>query len=261
MIENKNSPAPNRTVTVLIAEDNRTNTMLITALLGKLVPAAALTAVVNGAEALARFTEGAPDLILMDVQMPEMDGLEATRRIREAEASRGTHVPIVALTAGAVTEERERCLAAGMDEFLTKPIERDRLTEVLHRYLNAPADVPLPAAPQETAAAGRHFDREAVLEGIEGDTELLGQFIALARTDVPEHLRTMRAGLESGNLESIRRTAHALKGSSYTLGLHALAELCARLEAAGNTAADCSGLLEAAEAEWVLVARLLDRKL
>jgi len=261
MIEKDNSlvPAPERNFGILIAEDNRMNTMLITALLRKMVPAAVITVAVNGVEAVAMFKTGAPDLILMDVQMPEMDGLEATRRIREAEGRRGRSTPIVALTAGAVKEERERCLAAGMDEFLTKPIERDRLTEVLSRYLTSlPPEQP-PSIKEEAAVVRGHFDQQAVLEGIEGDTDLLGQLITLARTSVPEHLAAMRGGLESGNLESIRRKAHALKGSSHTLGLHALAAICVRLEAAENTAADYSSLLDAAEAEWEVVSALLDR--
>jgi CheY-like chemotaxis protein len=121
--------------TILIAEDNEFNMLLIKAIVGKIVPGCKIVEAKNGKEAVMFWIVEQPDLILMDMQMPEMGGVEATIKIREKEGE-GQHTPIVALTAGALTEEREKCLNAGMDEFLTKPIEPDKLDEVIVRFLS-----------------------------------------------------------------------------------------------------------------------------
>jgi signal transduction histidine kinase/response regulator RpfG family c-di-GMP phosphodiesterase len=150
-----NAPSPDRTTTVfnddgakhslhqnekkqkiLIVEDVKMNMLVITTLLGKILPFAELIEVSNGSEAVRMFKEIRPDLILMDVQMPEMDGLEATRQIRILEQNSYRHVPIIALTAGAFKEEQEKCLIAGMDEFLTKPINPEKTKKILIKYLS-----------------------------------------------------------------------------------------------------------------------------
>lgn len=122
--------------TILIAEDNEFNMLLIKAIVGKIVPGCKIVEAKNGKEAVMFWIVEQPDLILMDMQMPEMGGVEATIKIREKEGE-GQHTPIVALTAGALTEEREKCLEAGMDEFLTKPIEPDKLDSVITHFLSA----------------------------------------------------------------------------------------------------------------------------
>jgi len=125
---------------VLVAEDNVVNQKVIVTLLGNLGYRVILAA--NGAEALKAALEELPDLVLMDVQMPIMGGIEATRRLRAEEQGTGRRVPIVALTAHAMKSDEERCVAAGMDGYLTKPLSRARLAEVLK------AHCPLPAAPE-----------------------------------------------------------------------------------------------------------------
>jgi CheY-like chemotaxis protein len=109
---------------------------LISSILNSLSSAIRIVAAKNGKEAVMFWIVEQPDLILMDMQMPEMGGVEATIKIREKEGE-GQHTPIVALTAGALTEEREKCLEAGMDEFLTKPIEPDKLDSVITHFLSA----------------------------------------------------------------------------------------------------------------------------
>ncbi|WP_018526492.1 PAS domain-containing protein [Alkalispirochaeta alkalica] len=123
-------------VTILIAEDVAMNMIMIKALLAKLLPSSRLLEAVNGAEAVELYRRESPDLVFMDVQMPEKDGVQATREIRGLDlSSGGRSSPIVALTAGALREERERCLASGMDDFLTKPVDPEKLRECLGRYL------------------------------------------------------------------------------------------------------------------------------
>lgn len=121
-------------VKILIAEDITLNMTLIKALILGMYPQAELHEAVNGVEAVRLRSEIKPDLIFMDVQMPELDGLEATRQIRDIEKETGDHVPIIALTAGAFKEEREKCMAAGMDDFLTKPVEIEKISSVIKKY-------------------------------------------------------------------------------------------------------------------------------
>jgi CheY-like chemotaxis protein len=127
--------APARNLNVLVAEDNRINVLLATALLGKM--GHTVHTVGNGREALEALAARAFDIVLMDVHMPEMDGLEATRRIREAEkvGRRKSRTPIVALTASTLEGDRQVCNDAGMDDFLAKPLDPQALTAVFDRYI------------------------------------------------------------------------------------------------------------------------------
>src|SRR5882672_3700242 len=120
---------------VLVAEDNPVNQKLILALLGK--RGHSVVVATNGLEALSQWKSGKFDLIFMDVQMPEMDGLTATRQIRQAETGRGAHISIVAMTAHAMAGDRERCLEAGMDDYISKPLSRASLDKVLNARLQA----------------------------------------------------------------------------------------------------------------------------
>ena len=117
-------------VSILIAEDNEFNMLLIKAIVAKRIPSAKIIEAKNGKEAVVLWIVQQPDLILMDMQMPEMSGIEATLKIREQEKE-NQHTPIIALTAGALKEEREKCMSAGMDDFLTKPIEPKKLETVI----------------------------------------------------------------------------------------------------------------------------------
>ncbi len=122
--------------TILIAEDNEVNMILVKAILKRLLPKVRILEAVNGAIALSIYEKEHPDLILMDIQMPELSGIETTIKIRELEKESNTHTPIIALTAGALKEEQENCLSAGMDDFLTKPINAEKLAQTLHPFVN-----------------------------------------------------------------------------------------------------------------------------
>jgi CheY-like chemotaxis protein len=133
-----------RSLRILVAEDNAVNRLLVTALLGK--RGYTIVTVVNGREAVAAVREDVFDIVLMDVQMPEMDGLEATAAIRKLEAVSGAHVPIVALTAHAMKGDREICVAAGMDEYLSKPINPAQLFALIESLTGVPASTTPDAA-------------------------------------------------------------------------------------------------------------------
>jgi len=141
-----------RSLRILVAEDNAVNTLLVTALLRK--RGHTVVNVVNGREAVAAVAESEFDVVLMDVQMPEMDGLEATALIRKSKTATGIHVPIIALTAHAMKGDREICLAAGMDEYLSKPIDVNELFALIESLTGLPATVALePVIPPPAAAA------------------------------------------------------------------------------------------------------------
>lgn len=133
--ENKSTIASEENITVLVAEDNPVNQLLAREILGKVVPNARLFMVENGLEAVEAYQSEKPDLIFMDIQMPEMNGLEATREIRKIEETLKVHIPIIAFTARALKGERETCLANGMDDYLSKPIVLEKLKTVLDHYL------------------------------------------------------------------------------------------------------------------------------
>ena len=236
---------------ILLAEDNVVNQKLALRLLEKLGYRADVAG--NGIEAIEALERQAYDLLLSDVQMPEMDGLEATRRILERWPE-GERPWIVAMTAEAMSGDRERCLDAGMNDYLAKPIRVDELVAAIKRTpRRAKADVR-----PERAASNGPIDGAALVrlaEGTGGDaafvTELIEQFLG----DAPALVETARAGLAGGNADEVRRAAHTLKSNAATFGATALAEGAAALEdAAKRGVLDNAGpLLDAAAAELDLV--------
>ena len=223
---------------LLVAEDNPVNQKVILRTLDRLGYQADVVA--NGLEALAALRHLPYDLVLMDCQMPEMDGFEATAALRREEAATGRHLPVVALTAHAMAGERERCLAAGMDDYTTKPLQVPELKRILQSWVDerraAPppvAVVPVAAAPAPngildpgTLAQLRELD--------EGGTGLLAEMFQLFCEDVPPRLDQMREALAAGDAKALGEVAHALKGASGSMGATALRHLCADLEKAGR---------------------------
>jgi CheY-like chemotaxis protein len=167
----------------------------------------------NGREALLAL-EKAPDgfdLILMDVQMPEMDGFAATAAIRDREKETGAHLPIVAMTAHAMKGDRERCLAAGMNDYLSKPIQAKALLDLIERLtgVHAPVEQSGAAPPAET----QEPNLKAMVEVFEGDMSLVNEIVHLFLQDCPRQCDLIREALARGHREIVERTAHALKGS------------------------------------------------
>ena len=212
---------------ILLAEDNVINRALATALLEK--RGHSLVHAVNGREAVEAAARETFDLIFMDVQMPEMDGLEATQRIRELEAPLGRHTPIVAMTAHAMAGDRERCLAAGMDDYLSKPLQKAELLALLERVraAHAPvADEPLPPT-----RALPIFSRTKLLEQLDGNEALLLRLIALFQENTPRLLDDIRECIARRGSGDLARSAHALLGSFGAFGANAARRLTQQLEA------------------------------
>jgi two-component system, sensor histidine kinase and response regulator len=209
---------------VLLAEDNVVNQKLATRLLQQ--RGADVHVVGNGAEALRALSEADFDVVLMDCQMPEMDGYEATRRLRHWPGLvRNPHIPVVALTAHALATDRAKCLAAGMNDYLTKPVDPTRLQQALTQAM---LSNDRRRAHIETAAL---FDEQAVLERTGNDTEFARELIALFVTSASETLARMGNALQSNaDPGEIRRLAHSLKGSAATVAAAAVASRAADIE-------------------------------
>ncbi|MFL5799620.1 MAG: GAF domain-containing protein [Actinomycetota bacterium] len=234
---------------ILLAEDNIVNQKLAIRLLEKLGYRTDVAG--NGLEALEALERQRYDLLLSDVQMPEMDGLEATRRILERWPE-GERPWIVAMTAEAMSGDRERCLAAGMNDYLAKPIRVDELVAAIKRTprRESGATVPTPGASDGT------IDRrvlERLAEGVGGDAQFVDELIEQFVSDAPGLVAAARAGLEGGDPEGVRRAAHTLKSNAATFGAHALAERSRNLEEAAKR-----GALDDGPARLEAIGRELD---
>jgi CheY-like chemotaxis protein len=212
---------------ILVAEDNPVNQRVAIRLLEK--DGHVVTIANHGREALAALDRGAFDLVLMDVQMPEMDGFEATRAIRQREAGSDRRLPIVAMTAHAMKGDRERCLAAGMDDYLAKPVQRSELDRVLAWAAGAPT----PPAKEAPVPAPSGFDRAVAVERLGGDEGLFAEVAGLFLSDSPRQMDDIRRALAVRDAVALRRAAHSLKGSAAYVGGTSAANAAHRLEILG----------------------------
>jgi CheY-like chemotaxis protein len=209
-------------VRVLVGEDNIVNQKVAVRLLEKL--GCRVDVAANGREAVTMLARLAYDVVLMDCQMPEMDGFAATAAIRQREASTGHHVPIIALTANAMHGDRERCLAAGMDGYITKPMKADELYGVIAQCRpegeTSPEDMPTPP-----------MDLVAALTAADGERELLQEMIEVLLAEAPGELATLRTALHDGDARRLEHTAHSLKGALGAVGATRAQGLAQQLEA------------------------------
>ncbi|AMV25281.1 Signal transduction histidine-protein kinase BarA [Gemmata sp. SH-PL17] len=226
-----------RPLNILLAEDNPVNQKLAVAVLEK--SGHKVTVAPNGRVAVDLSGARPFDVILMDLQMPEMGGLEATAAIREREAGTETHQPIVAMTAHAMKGDADRCLAAGMDGYVSKPVQFEHLDRVLARVLpgatvEAPPVPALPSVSTSTPAPGAPAlaiaDRAVALQCTGGDEELLHEIAELFVQECPRQIGELRTALGTGDAPGARRAAHTIKGAAGNFGARATCELAQRIE-------------------------------
>ncbi|MDK2776320.1 MAG: PAS domain-containing protein [Pseudomonadota bacterium] len=223
---------------LLLVEDNEINQMVATELLS--AAGYQVDLAWNGVEAIARLIsppEHEPyAAILMDCQMPEMDGYETTRQIRAGAAGAGnTQIPVIAMTANAMQGDRERCLEAGMDDYLTKPIRTDALLATLHKWLPQGEGYTPPVVSEDTddnVAADPVWDEGAALERLMGDEQLLQQLTGIFAAEFPQRLAELSTALADGDFEALRNIAHSLKGVSGNLAATAVYRISAETESA-----------------------------
>jgi CheY-like chemotaxis protein len=210
---------------VLLAEDNVVNQRVAARLLTK--RGHRVTVANNGVEALDALERAVFDIVLMDVQMPVMGGFEATAAIRERERRQGGHLRIVAMTAHALKGDRERCLAAGMDGYLPKPIDRLDLFAAVEEG----APMPVTATGSDDAPA---FDVENARQRFGGDEHLLAEIARVFLEDCPRQRRAIDAAIDAGDAEGLAAAAHALKGAAASLSAPRVADAARVLEILGR---------------------------
>ena len=227
--ENESKP-----LRILLAEDNVMNQKVALSQLSKLGYAADV--VKSGLEVLDALSTLAYDIVLMDCQMPEMDGYEATAEIRRREQALSTRTIIIAMTAHAMEGEREKCLRAGMDDYLSKPVKAHELTEILDRWNPGRRQQREPAPARTPASDVMEQSFDASLLGSlrelqqEGSPDLITELIELYTKETKKRLTDLRSALNNQDMTELRRTVHYLKGSSSSLGIRRMAFLCSQFE-------------------------------
>ncbi|MBV8266129.1 MAG: response regulator [Planctomycetaceae bacterium] len=228
-------PSPER-LRVLVAEDMPVNQTLAVRLLAKLGHEAVVVG--DGRQALDALEGGGFDLVLMDVQMPVLDGLEAMRLLRERERRSGEHVSVIAMTAHAMRGDRERCLEAGFDDYVAKPMRFQGLADAIERCLArscppAPAGADGGVRPTAVPAATT-LDLALALEEVDGEEELLREIAQVFLEDHPRLMATLREAVAACDPELLRRAAHTLKGAVANFAAHEAVAVAHRLEAMGR---------------------------
>jgi CheY-like chemotaxis protein/HPt (histidine-containing phosphotransfer) domain-containing protein len=217
---------------LLVVEDNPTNQEVALGILGQMGYRA--EAVPDGLVALRALAKTDYDLVLMDCQMPELDGYECTRRIRQADTPVRNHrIPIVAMTAHAMSGDREKCLASGMDDYLTKPIHPGALREVLEKWLAGKSVAPAlpPARPD---AAAQVFDGGDLVERMLGDEGLARRAVRRFLSDAPQQLAALAEAVSRADAPAARLAAHSLKGAAANVGGTQVSATAKRVEMLGK---------------------------
>ncbi len=253
---------------ILVAEDNEVNQDVITNMLKR--AGCRITLVENGRQAVDAAIDAKYDLIFMDCQMPEMDGFTAARLIREREAAgngAGRRLPIIALTANALAGDRAECLAAGMDDFLSKPFEMEELRAIMERWLPGKETEPGASTPYEEKSdrgeAGV-FDRDKLLERLGGEEEPLRRLVAKFVNTTAVRLKELRNSAALDNWEVIRLHSHSIKGAAASIGADRINSISAQLEEASKAGkrSEMPALLTALDAAYdsfkTVAADLLD---
>jgi CheY-like chemotaxis protein len=228
-----------RSLHILLAEDNRTNQTVATRMLQKMGHTTVVAG--NGKEVLSLLPLHRFDLVLMDIQMPEMDGLTATRKIRESERETQLHVPIVAMTAHAMKGDRERCIEAGMDGYVSKPISSKEITEAIAGIPRLQGEdtpvIGLEVRQPDAALSGAPriiWNMGETLERLGSDETLFHEVIEIFLNDVPKHMASLERAIAAGDAPAVEGAAHTLKGELGYLGISEVSQKARELEELGR---------------------------
>jgi len=220
-----------RAFTFLIAEDVATNMFLIKTIIKKLLPDVNVIEAVNGKEAVEKFKKNKIDFIFMDLQMPELNGFDATKQIREYEITINSHTPIIALTAGALKEEKNKALSSGMDDFLTKPIENEKLQKIINNYLFQTFEYSDKFEfKSDNNIIEKHFDTTLWIQEFGNDKEFFAELVKLSKRDVPRRIADLKKSISEKNIQKTARIAHALKGIALTMKFDLLGSFAYKIE-------------------------------
>ena len=193
------------------------------------MPHARIIKVRDGKRAVQAFREEKPDIVFMDIQMPEMDGYDAAQAIRQIGAYTPDHIPIIALTAGSAPGERERCQAAGMDEYLTKPVTEETIHCLLRKFLFC-HDVCLPETISIKKTDAVHINIKGLLDSIDGNDEMASRLMKMAIQSLSLLFVNIKAASAVNNIEQVRQDIHRMKGSALNIGFLVLGKIAKDFE-------------------------------
>tara|TARA_R110002012_G_scaffold86322_2_gene214614 strand:+ start:134703 stop:139034 length:4332 start_codon:yes stop_codon:yes gene_type:complete len=213
---------------ILIAEDNAVNMLLAETIITRTFPNALLIKAVNGLEAYEHCKKEMPDIILMDIQMPEMNGYEATGKIRSLDEH--IHVPIVALTAGNVKGEREKCLQAGMDDFVVKPVVENTLIEIFKKWLPVSKSKNLILGKDPGDKLEDHYNKQKLISYTDNNTKVLKRILQIVKLELSETLDDLRSKIELEDLNGVKEAGHKMYGTAISSGMPILSKMSLEFE-------------------------------
>jgi len=256
---NQNEQIEDNKPTILVVEDVIMNLKLILIRLRKMLPDAVILEARNGQFALNLLKVNDVDLILMDIQMPELDGISATKIIRSMDDTSKRNVPIIALTAGALVEEKEKCLAAGMNDFLTKPLDADKLSKVLSKFLpkkQTSKNVELINTLQLDDV--QSFNKNELMERLENDQEIFEQILMMGNEQIQSLIDNIAQFIGEKHAENIKKAAHTLKGVALNLAFDRIAIISKEIELNSEQSTDfLEQYLSVLNDEWQKVKRII----
>jgi PAS domain S-box-containing protein len=245
-------------LTILVVEDNIINKLLAKTIINQIAPGAHLMEADNGEEALALFEEA--DLILMDIQMPVMNGYEATKAIRARET--GRRVPIIALTAGNVKGEKEKCLEAGMDDFVAKPFVEETIVNLFKIWLDPALQAIDHLTKKNESSGGNHFDLQVLRRNVGFDEGIINEILVVTQQELERSLSAIQVLVDHQNIAELKRSGHKLFGTASGVGLEMLAGIARQLEYLElNDKAALPNLLTELEREITISERLINEQL
>lgn len=243
-------------IKILVAEDIKMNMLVIGNMLNNMVPNAKIYQATNGVEALKILESVLPDIIFMDVQMPVMDGVETTQQIRKLGKPEFRKLPVIALTAGVSKEERENCHQAGMNDFLSKPIDKNALYEMILKQLNLSTDIK-PETLIVDESVELHFNKDKLMKKIGNNCDLYQNLMDLSQTENPKYIEGISSGIEENNLQQIISSAHTLKGSAYNLEFVMLGNMAREIETKIDEPKELKRLYKSILVEWEVITELI----
>jgi PAS domain S-box-containing protein len=248
-------------VKILIAEDVFLNMVLIKAMLSEIGFNHEIIEAKNGIEAIAVYQKTSPDLILMDVHMPELDGISATKKIREIERLSGKNVPIIALTAGALKEEKENCFANGMNDFLTKPLVPDKILAMLNKHLTKKENSSI-LLHDDLSDNAMHMAYDELLSLFNNST-IIKEVMTIALKDIPPHLLELENACKEKNPQKVNIAAHILSGSCSSMRFSLMAKIAEKMESQSYDTWDDDLALQFSElmVEWEIVKKMIHQKI
>ncbi len=225
--EKQNARLSDQEITILLTDDNPMNRLLARTMIAKILPNARITEACDGVEALERFAEQQPAIVLLDIQMPNLSGYEACRRMRDSETTRTT---IIALTAGTVKGERERCLEAGMDDYISKPFVLDTLVTTFRRWISSAETTMIRKPEVSSISTKQHLNWNACLATVGGETAAVEEMIAAMFDELDGDLPLFQQAVQTQDVLELKRLGHKHKASASMVGMEVLNELMRALE-------------------------------